>query len=292
MQLVKLGNDLSIYLLCPFLAPIFMLLALYCLDFFDKNTKSSKSSSQNEENKNKYDTLMLFFLYLSMTFNGIFELFSTVSAKSKDADLNMSISIERSSDIEIKSICNNPTMLYIKKIIVPIGICAFFDISGYYLIILAANSSIIYEYIDCEVLIIQMVFLSIISKIMLNYQIYIHQKVSICFTIIGMICILSSTIVSYQKLFSWHIIYLFFSSISFSISIVYEKHIMQNKGVSPFKLLFYKGIFGTIINIIYIIIFELSFTGKFVLSTIFKGLITYSLFQSFYLDSPFVFVTF
>ena len=257
MPFVKLGNDLSLYLLCPFLAPLFNLLTLYFLDCFDKKNNTPSKNSSESVPKIKYDSLMLFFLYLSMTFNGIFELFTTSTSKSKDADLNMSISNERNLEIESKSkfSYHNPKMIYVKSILFPIAICAFFDIAGYYIIMLAAfYFEGIYEYIDSEVLIIQMVFLSIISKLILNYQIYMHQKISICFSIIGMIFILSSTILTYKDKFHWDFMILFFSSLSFSIAIVYEKFIMQTKGVSPYKLLFYKGIFGSIINLLYIII--------------------------------------
>lgn len=262
MTLITLGNDLSIYLLCPFLTPAFMLLALSCLELFDNNTK----------NGNKFDTLMLFFLYLSMILNGIFELFTTTSSKSKDADLNMSISVERSSDTESKFTVSKRTKVYFKNIVIPIGICAFFDIAGYYLIIYATilSKEPMYEYIDSEVLIIQMVFISIISKLILKYQIYMHQKVSICLSIIGMLFIFPSTVLAYKDKFSWQIILLFFSSISFSIAIVYEKFIMQTKGVSPYKLLFYKGIIGSVINLIYIIINEWIVNNNYHIFSIFS----------------------
>ena len=47
MPLVKLGNELSIYLLCPFLAPVFMLLALFFLDYFDKSNDSQHNNKTN-----------------------------------------------------------------------------------------------------------------------------------------------------------------------------------------------------------------------------------------------------
>lgn len=270
MPFVKLGNDLSIYLLCPFLAPLFNLATLYFLDRFDKKANPTSNDSENKHGREyKFDSLMLFFLYLSMTFNGIFELFTTTTTKSKDAELNMSIVNERNLDTESKLTCRSPTMIYVKNIIIPIFICALFDVVGYYIIIYTAKYNNIYEYIDSEVLIIQMVFLSIISKLILNNQIYMHQKVSICFSIIGMIFIFSSTIMAYKTIY-FDVVILFFSSLSFSIAIVYEKYIMQTNGVSPYKLLFYKGIFGSVINIIYIIIFQWK-KESFVLSTIFDG---------------------
>ena len=254
MPLVKLGNELSIYLLCPFLAPVFMLLALFFLDYFDKTNYS--------QHNNKYDTLMLFFLYLSMICNGFFELCSNVKSKSMNVDLNMSVSIEHNSEGDLQSALTNPMVIYLKSVLIPISVCSGFDILGYIIIMITASREVMYEYIDSEVLIIQMVFLSIISKSVLNYQIYKHQNVSICLSLIGMLFIFSSTVFSYSRV-QWTVAFLFFSSMSFSISIVYEKYIMQTKGVSPYKLLFYKGIFDSLFNLLYIIIKEVIYENKF-----------------------------
>lgn len=38
---------------------------------------------------------------------------------------------------------------------------------------------------------------------------------------------------------------------------------MQTKGVSPYKLLFYKGIFDSLFNLLYIIIKEVIYENKF-----------------------------
>ena len=112
MPLIKLGNELSIYLLCPFLAPVFMLLALFFLDYFDK--------SNDSQHNNKYDTLMLFFLYLSMICNGFFELCSNVKSKSMNIDLNMSVSIEHNSEGDLQSALTNPMVIYLKSVLIPI----------------------------------------------------------------------------------------------------------------------------------------------------------------------------
>ena len=204
MPLVKLGNELSIYLLCPFLAPVFMLLALFFLDYFDKRNDLQQN--------NKYDTLMLFFLYLSMICNGFFEFCSNVKSKSMNVDLNISVSIEHNSEGDLQSALTNPMVIYLKSVLIPISVCSGFDILGYIIIMITASREVMYEYIDSEVLIIQMVFLSIISKAVLNYQIYKHQKVSIFLSLIGMLFIFSSTVFSYSRV-KWTVAFLFFSSI-------------------------------------------------------------------------------
>ena len=179
-----------------------------------------------------------------------------------NVDLNMSVSIEHNSEGDLQSALTNPMVIYLKSVLIPISVCSGFDILGYIIIMITASREVMYEYIDSEVLIIQMVFLSIISKSVLNYQIYKHQNVSICLSLIGMLFIFSSTVFSYSRV-QWTVAFLFFSSMSFSISIVYEKYIMQTKGVSPYKLLFYKGIFDSLFNLLYIIIKEVIYENKF-----------------------------
>ena len=114
-----------------------------------------------------------------MICNGFFELCSNVKSKSMNVDLNMSVSIEHNSEGDLQSALTNPMVIYLKSVLIPISVCSGFDILGYIIIMITASREVMYEYIDSEVLIIQMVFLSIISKAVLNYQIYKHQELNI-----------------------------------------------------------------------------------------------------------------
>ena len=232
MSLFRIGK-LSWKLLYPVLSPFCFMLALYFLE----QIKSPK-----------YDGLLLFFLYISMIFAGILEMISRASLIGRVSNK------QRISKNESSITVSNSKLDYIKDVVLPIGSCALFDFLGYLVTILLSKETkndhiLIYGYIDSEVMMNQLFFLGIWGYLVLNYQIYLHQKISISLSMIGMIFIIISTLIAYEnniKLEKFFLLYL--GPIFTSIGIVLEKNIMQNRGVSPYLLLFIKGIFGAIIT--------------------------------------------
>ena len=236
MSLFRVGK-LSWKLLYPILSPFCFMLALLCLE---------------QMHSTKYDGLLLLFLYISMIFAGILEIISRSKLVGRVSNV---ISISKNeSTIKV----SNSNWDYITKVVLPIGSCALFDFLGYLVTILLSKEQknnnekiiiLIYGYIDSEVMMIQLFFLGILSYIILNYQIYIHQKISISLSMIGMIFIIISTLITYYEYIAIDKFFLLcLGPIFTSMGIVLEKNIMQNRGVSSYQLLFIKGIFGAIIT--------------------------------------------
>ena len=239
MSLFRVGK-LSWKLLYPILSPFCFMLALLCLE---------QMQSTND------DGLILLFLYISMIFAGILEIISRSKLVGRVSNV---ISISKNeSTIKVSN------WDYITKVVLPIGSCALFDFLGYLVTILLSKEKenkeqknnnettiiLIYGYIDSEVMMIQLFFLGILSYIILNYQIYIHQKISISLSMIGMIFIIISTLITYYDYIAKDKFFLLcLGPIFTSMGIVLEKNIMQNRGVSSYQLLFIKGIFGAIIT--------------------------------------------
>ena len=236
MSLFRVGK-LSWKLLYPILSPFCLMLALLSLE---------QIQSTN------YDGLILLFLYISMIFAGILEIISRSKLVGRVSNV---ISISKN---ESTITLSNSNWDYITKVVLPIGSCALFDFLGYLVTILLSieqknnNETIIiliYGYIDTEVMMIQLFVLGILSYIILNYQIYIHQKISISLSMIGMIFIIISTLITYYEYIAIDKFFLLcLGPIFTSMGIVLEKNIMQNRGVSSYQLLFIKGIFGAIIT--------------------------------------------
>ena len=236
MSLFRVGK-LSWKLLYPILSPFCLMLALLSLEQIQST---------------KYDGLILLFLYISMIFAGILEIISRSKLVGRVSNV---ISISKNeSTIKV----SNSNWDYITKVVLPIGSCALFDFLGYLVTILLSKEQknnnetiiiLIYGYIDTEVMMIQLFVLGILSYIILNYQIYIHQKISISLSMIGMIFIIISTLITYYEYIAIDKFFLLcLGPIFTSMGIVLEKNIMQNRGVSSYQLLFIKGIFGAIIT--------------------------------------------
>ena len=238
MSLFRVGK-LSWKLLYPILSPFCLMLALLSLE---------QIKSPNYE----YDGLILLFLYISMIFAGIVEIISRSKLVGRVSNV---ISISKN---ESTITLSNSNWDYITKVVLPIGSCALFDFLGYLVTILLSKEQknnnetiiiLIYGYIDTEVMMIQLFVLGILSYIILNYQIYIHQKISISLSMIGMIFIIISTLITYYDYIAKDKFFLLcLGPIFTSMGIVLEKNIMQNRGVSSYQLLFIKGIFGAIIT--------------------------------------------
>ena len=241
MSLFRVGK-LSWKLLYPILSPFCFMLALFSLE---------QMQSTND------DGLILLFLYISMIFAGILEIISRSKLVGRVSNV---ISISKN---ESTITLSNSNWDYITKVVLPIGSCALFDFLGYLVTILLSKEKenkeqnnnkekiiiLIYGYIDSEVMMIQLFFLGILSYIILNYQIYIHQKISISLSMIGMIFIIISTLITYYDYIAKDKFFLLcLGPIFTSMGIVLEKNIMQNRGVSSYQLLFIKGIFGAIIT--------------------------------------------
>ena len=236
MSLFRVGK-LSWKLLYPILSPFCLMLALLSLEQIQST---------------KYDGLILLFLYISMIFAGILEIISRSKLVGRVSNV---ISISKN---ESTITLSNSNWDYITKVVLPIGSCALFDFLGYLVTILLSKEQknnnetiiiLIYGYIDSEVMMIQLFFLGILSYIILNYQIYIHQKISISLSMIGMIFIIISTLITYYDYIAKDKFFLLcLGPIFTSMGIVLEKNIMQNRGVSSYQLLFIKGIFGAIIT--------------------------------------------
>lgn len=103
--------------------------------------------------------------------------------------------------------------------------------------------------LDFELSAINMIYISFLSRYYLNYSLYYHQIVSLSIIFFG-ICLVFIPSLPFDK--DLHIkipIYLLQNFLS-SLRYVCEKWLMEKKSVTPYHILFYEGIIGTLMTII------------------------------------------
>lgn len=138
-------------------------------------------------------------------------------------------------------------------IFLKVALCALLDYLGYFILLINSKSNYFLDLMNTEIVGIQLFFLALFTRIILKDKIYLHQIVSITIILIGMLIILLSTFTSFpnyiyiEDFFFYKFFCLILSPLSYSIGVVYEKKVMQTTEISPYKLLFYKGISGSIL---------------------------------------------
>lgn len=257
MKLFSLG-ECSWFLLFPIIAPLFTLLSFYILDIITDRLSA-------ESVKTNYYGLMLFLIFLSMIMGGCLEWISIFRVK-KNLNLeeqeqinNDSFSKESSKDSSIGINKVQIGMIKVKKknkkqyVFLKVALCALLDYLGYVVLLIITKSNYFLELMNTEIIGIQLFFLVLFTRLILKNKIYLHEIVSITSIIIGMLIILISTFTSFPNYidldtcFFYKFFCLMLSPLSYSIGVVYEKKVMQTTEISPYKLLFYKGISGSIL---------------------------------------------
>lgn len=258
MKLFSLGKC-SWFLLFPIIAPLFSLLTLYILDVVNDKLKK-----ENEKPETNYYGLMLFLIFLSMLIGGCLERVSILRIKKKinpeKQEQIDSVSFIRETSKDSSTVITKVPIELIKKkkenkkqyVFLKVALCALLDYLGYTILIIT-KSHYFLELMNTEIVGIQLFFLALFTRIILKDKIYLHQIVSITTILVGMLIILLSTFTSFPNyiykgdFFFLKFFCLILSPLSYSVGVVYEKKVMQTTEISPYKLLFYKGISGSIL---------------------------------------------
>ena len=121
--------------------------------------------------------------------------------------------------------------------------------------------------IDINYWLLDIIFISIFSRIILKTKIYIHQLIALIIMIILGIILITINYYDgeYDKLtgFDYKILLIIIIELIFSLNIVICKYSMEYKFYSPYEICLCEGIFAVIANILLLIIFSnIKFSSK------------------------------
>ena len=180
---------------------------------------------------------------------------STLNSESNDSDNTQSIHGKYS--LIHTDLIENITENSLKYII--ISCCLIIPKEMLIKIIFSTND--VFDYYFLNIIII-----TLILKFYLKANIYRHRLFAVTFvTTISGVCLISCLFVhnlndlvkgNYIKILIAIFLYFIFNFL-FCIGIIIQKNIMENKFISPYKIIVFKGIIGTIFSIICIIISSL-----------------------------------
>ena len=252
MSFIYCGK-LKWHLLFPIFASIFITIANGLISLFNIKDEPNLYSPNN------HTGLLIFALYISEILAGTLECISIYIQKRPKPQIhleqnNSSDQPEQLNNSQKIKLLNNPRLMKTKLNLKLIIICSIFDFLGFTLNTFAIKY-IFTITLNSELINIQMILLALLSKTILKDKIYRHHKFAIILMLCGMFVNVPSMIISltsqeytipiYET--SLLIILYILSMLCFSLAVVLEKKIMYSS-CSPYKLLFYKGIFGSIIS--------------------------------------------
>lgn len=196
--------------------------------------------------------LVSLFMFLSELVCGFYLLFQ-LSCKTKDSQgkaivyNNQIVKEEESKENKIE-IQNDNTKSFLL-----ICLSAFIDFVGYTCTsLLCAYSDIQLNHIQIEMRIMPTFFMSILSWKMLNFSFYRHHLVSSGIILIGFLMVIIQKFTQVKEPLSAGYIFLIFTAINLAYSFkqIIDKIILDKKGFSTPRLLFYQGLFGIVFCII------------------------------------------
>ena len=257
---------LSLKLLFPFLTPIFS-----CLRSF-VNIKVNPTQEYSSRFLG-FTFFLAFLLFLCEILCGLLELISVIrqqTTKSKLIEEEKKTSQNQTDEITLRSsriasllvpaAKRKKTNKYLFYYLFAATFVDFFSFCTLTRISLVDES--LENVVDSEIRIIQIVFISVLSKIFLHYPFHRHHAVSLSFIAVGMIliCLKSFRTISpnYENIINT-ILYLV-CYLLYVIQDIIEKYVMEKEYISPFRLLLYEGIIGMGISLV---VFILSFGVPF-----------------------------
>lgn len=262
MSLIYCGK-LKWHLLFPIFASIFITIAYGLISLFNIKNEPNLNSP------NDHTGLLIFALYIGEILAGMLECISIYIQKPHKSPKpqiqiepnNSTAQLEQLNNSQKIKLLNSPKLIKSKFSLKLIIICTILDFIGYTLNTFAIKSIFTIS-LSSELINIQMILLALLSKIILKDKIYRHHAFAIVLMLCGMFINVPSMIFSlkskeYNQISIYEtsllmILYIL-SMVCFSITVVLEKKIMYSS-CSPYKLLFYKGIFGTIISFIFLFV--------------------------------------
>lgn len=257
---------LSLKLLFPFLTPIFS-----CLRSF-VNIKVNPTKEYSSRFLG-FTFFLAFLLFLCEILCGLLELISVIrqqTTKSKLIEEEKKTSQNQTDEITLRSsriasllvpaAKRKKTNKYLFYYLFAATFVDFFSFCTLTRISLVDET--LENVVDSEIRIIQIVFISVLSKIFLHYPFHRHHAVSLSFIAVGMIliCLKSFRTISpnYENIINT-ILYLV-CYLLYVIQDIIEKYVMEKEYISPFRLLLYEGIIGMGISLV---VFILSFCVPF-----------------------------
>lgn len=260
MKLIGHGN-VSIHLLYPFLCPIASMIRIMSFSIF----------------REFYSDFLFFSLvtFLAEIAGGSLMFLSyfrtkketkrerTKAKKEEKEEENCIIndeSVEVSQELQDKDeeiITNKFDFIQAKKEQIKRGrllfyhfINAFLDYISFNLLSIICSLQTNLNGVQSEVRNGRIIFTVLLGCIFLKYPVYKHQKLSIALIFVGFIINLTLTFVinKFPSQYAYYVLGFIGSYIITTIQNIFEKYLMEKHRVTPYEILFWEGIFGSLIG--------------------------------------------
>ena len=237
-------NKMNKYYLLPFLVPIVCYCTKFCSDPLKNNRgKISNVNDVSNENLHTYVFLYQMINSTSIIFSGLLY-FISIIRRQTDNKANIGTLSERSNSSDYSFMAKNkPNRLLEYSIIffMSIIITLYNVLKGYGTGHKTLEKRLYFLFFFC-----------LINIFLFKKPFYRHQKFSLSIAFVGMVIIFALFFI-YLNTSNYDYIYdvlLFFGSFLYSLYLVLVKYMSENKGYSPFLLLFLIGIISTAATVI------------------------------------------
>ena len=237
-------NKMNKYYLLPFLVPIVCYCTKFCSDPLKNNRgKISNVNDVSNENLHTYVFLYQMINSTSIIFSGLLY-FISIIRRQTDNKANIGTLSERSNSSDYSFMAKKkPNRLLEYSII-----CFMSLIITLYNVLKGYGTG----HKTLEKRLYFLFFFCLINIFLFKKPFYRHQKFSLSIAFVGMVIIFALFFI-YLNTSNYDYIYdvlLFFGSFLYSLYLVLVKYMSENKGYSPFLLLFLIGIISTAATVI------------------------------------------
>ena len=237
-------NKMNKYYLLPFLVPILCYCTKFCSDPLKMNRGKIKNVDDiSNENLHTYVFLYQMINSTSIIFSGLLYFISVIRAQT-DNKANIGTLSERSVSSDYSFMAKKqPNRLLEYSIIcfMSIIITLYNILKGYAT-----------KHKTLEKRLYFLFFFCLINIFLFKKPFYRHQKFSLGIGFVGMLIIFAMFFIYLEKNKYQYIydVLLFFGSFLYSLYLVLVKYMSENKGYSPFLLLFIIGIISTVATVV------------------------------------------